>query len=90
LSDLDGDVGLPPPNTSRWVVRRKARVVAAVRDGIISLEEACHRYNLSVEELQIWQRAFDSHGVPGLRVTRVQIYRGTHLRRNHPPSTVAR
>jgi hypothetical protein len=31
---------LPPPNTRRWVVRRKAAVVTAVRTGRITLEEA--------------------------------------------------
>jgi hypothetical protein len=66
---------LPPPDTKRWVVRRKAIVVHAVRSGRISLEEACGRYNLSVEEFQAWEQAIDSHGVPGLRVTRLQIYR---------------
>jgi hypothetical protein len=30
---------------------------------------------LSVEEFLAWQRAIDTHGVPGLRVTRLQIYR---------------
>ncbi len=66
---------LPPPDTKRWVVRRKAVVVAAVRRGVISLEEACRRYQLSVEEFRAWQRAIESHGVAGLRVTRLQIYR---------------
>ncbi len=32
---------LPPANTRRWVIRRKAEVVAAVRGGLLSLEEAC-------------------------------------------------
>jgi hypothetical protein len=66
---------LPPPNTKRWVIRRKAEVVAAVRAGIISLEEACRRYTLSIEEFLSWQRLVDSHGLPGLRVTRLQDYR---------------
>ena len=34
---------LPPPDTKRWVIRRKAEVVAAVRGGLLSLEEACSR-----------------------------------------------
>jgi hypothetical protein len=34
---------LPPPNTKRWVIRRKAEVVAGVRSGLISLEDACRR-----------------------------------------------
>lgn len=67
---------LPPTDTKRWVIRRKAEVVAAVRAGIISLEDACKRYTLSVEEFLSWQRLVDSHGLPGLRVTRLQDYRG--------------
>jgi len=66
---------LPPPNTKRWVIRRKAEVVAAVRGGLISLEEACQRYTLSVEEFLSWQRAIEAHGIPGLRATRIQLYR---------------
>ena len=39
---------LPAPGTKRWVIRRKAEVVAAVRGGLLSLEEACNRYTLTV------------------------------------------
>lgn len=76
-SVAEQQVELPPADTKRWVVRRKAVVVAAVRSGAISLKEACRRYNLSVEEFLTWQRAIESHGIPGLRVTRIQIYRDT-------------
>lgn len=68
---------LPAPDTKRWVVRRKAVVVEAVRSGVIDLDEVCRRYNLSLEEFLAWERAIDQHGVPGLRVTRIQIYRET-------------
>jgi hypothetical protein len=68
---------LPPPNTKRWVVRRKAAVVAAVRSGGITIEEACRVYRLSEEELLSWERSFEIHGLPGLRATRVQQYRRT-------------
>jgi hypothetical protein len=50
-------------------------VVAAVRCGLLSLEDACRRYNLSMEEFLSWQRLIESHGVPGLRATRLQDYR---------------
>ena len=40
---------LPPPNTGRWVIRRKAEVVAAVRGGRISLEEALVRFRDRVQ-----------------------------------------
>ena len=66
---------LPPPETKRWVVRRKAEVVAAVRGGLISLEEACARYTLSVEEFLSWHRLIERHGLAGLRTTRIQDYR---------------
>ena len=66
---------LPPPNTTRWVVRRKAEVVAAVRGGLLSLEEACERYTLTVEEFLSWQSSISEHGLAGLRTTRIQQYR---------------
>ncbi|MBL4757727.1 MAG: DUF1153 domain-containing protein [Rhizobiales bacterium] len=66
---------LPPTSTRRWVIRRKAEVVAAVRGGLLSLEEACNRYTLTVEEFLSWQRSIEQHGLPGLRATRVQHYR---------------
>lgn len=68
---------LPPPNTTRWITRRKAEVVAGVRSGLISLEEACRRYSLSVEEFLSWQTTLDRHGLPGLRVTRLQDLRSS-------------
>ena len=59
---------LPPPNTKRWVGSRKAAVIQAVRDGSISLQDACRRYTLSIEEFLAWERAVDRYGIPGLRV----------------------
>ncbi len=66
---------LPEPGIRRWVTRRKAEVVAAVRGGLLPLKEACERYNLSEEEFSGWERLYDRHGSKGLRVTRVQQYR---------------
>jgi len=66
---------LPKPDTVRWVIRRKAEVVAAVRGGLLTLEDACERYGLSGEEFLSWQRSIESHGIPGLRTTRIQQYR---------------
>jgi len=66
---------LPPANTRRWVVRRKAAVVAAVQSGKLTLEEACRRYQLSEEEFRAWQRDYQTHGLAGLRATRIQQYR---------------
>ena len=77
-------IDLPLPDTKRWVTRRKAVLVNAVRTGVLSLEEVCRRYELSLEEFLAWERDIDTHGVPGLRVTRLQIYR------DNPPSRVGK
>lgn len=66
---------LPPANTKRWVQRRKAVVVAAVDTGLISLEDACRTYNLSIEELTAWQLALKEFGRAGLGTTKIQRYR---------------
>jgi hypothetical protein len=60
---------LPPNETKRWVARRKALVVAAVRAGTLSLDDACRRYALTVEEFLAWQSSIERHGVSGLRAT---------------------
>jgi len=66
---------LPPSSQHRWVTRRKAEVVAAVRGGLLSLEDACDRYTLTTEEFLAWEHALDRFGLAGLRATRVQQYR---------------
>jgi hypothetical protein len=62
---------LPPPNTVRWVVRRKAEVVAAVNGGLLSLEEACQRYGLNIEEFRAWELCYTQYGLAGLKVGRL-------------------
>ena len=66
---------LPSMGHQRWVVRRKAVVVAAVRGGLLSIEDACHRYALTLEEFMSWQAAVDRYGLKGLRSTKMQEYR---------------
>ncbi len=66
---------LPPPQTERWVIRRKAEVVAAVRGGLLTFDDACERYNITSEEFLGWQKAIETHGMAGLRTTRIQSYR---------------
>ena len=70
---------LPPPGTKRWVIRRKAEVVCAVCGGLLSIEEACQRYRLTLEEFLSWQASVDQHGLAGLRTTRIQHYRPGQL-----------
>ncbi len=66
---------LPPSNTDRWVIRRKAEVVAAVRGGLLSLDDALAKYRLTAEEFLAWQKTIDKWGMQGLRTTRIQSYR---------------
>ena len=60
---------LPPAGTRRWVARRKAQVVEAVLGGMLRLDEALKRYELSIEEFSLWKRRFYLSGVEGLRVS---------------------
>jgi transposase-like protein len=66
---------LPPPGTGRWTPNRKAAVVQAIEVRRLSLSQACDRYGLSPGELATWQQLYWRHGVPGLRSTRLRIYR---------------
>ena len=80
---------LPPPNTKRWVISRKAEVVIAVRNGLIGFAEACERYRLSAEELLNWEQLIAAHGMRGLRVTRTQKYRQSE-REDNPAQRLSR
>jgi uncharacterized protein DUF1153 len=65
---------IPSPDTGRWVIRRKAEVIAAVNGGLLSLEEACTRYALDTEEFKSWETSYRQHGLAGLRITRLRTY----------------
>src|ERR1700686_2771559 len=67
---------LPSPR-QRWTIRRKASVVEAVRGGWVPIQEVCQLYDLSADEIVAWERDIDLYGIPGLRSTRLQIYRDT-------------
>ena len=72
---------LPPRDTMRWIARRKAEVVAAVSGGLLSIPEACDRYDLTLEEFASWQRAVEREGLPGLRISRAQFHRDRENRK---------
>ena len=85
LRRANRDASSGPSHTSltkpkRWVPHRKAEIVAAVRGGFVSLDEACERYELSLEEFLTWQRGIDLFGLAGLRVNRTQQHRRTRSR----------
>ena len=71
---------LPPANTSRWIASRKAEVVKAVEDGVMTIDDAIERYGLTLEEFCSWQRRMERDGVPGLRIKWLQKDRDTHNR----------
>jgi hypothetical protein len=58
---------IPPAGLTRWGARKKARIVIAVRSGILSRFEAYNRYMLSEEELSQWEEAFNRDGIAGLQ-----------------------
>jgi len=70
---------LPKSNATRWVTSRKSQLIAAIRDGLLTIEEAAIRYRLTLDELTEWQAAFERHGPKGLKATLVQQFR--HVRR---------
>ena len=75
-------VHLPPPDTKRWTARRKASVVAAVLSGMITIEEVCRRYGLSVDEFLSWHNSMQRHGLQGLQITKLQNYRYSRPKRD--------
>jgi hypothetical protein len=64
-----------PAFSTHWVPRKKAEVVCAIRGGLLTADEACDRYSLSLDELASWSAAIDAVGLRGLRVTKCQDFR---------------
>jgi hypothetical protein len=81
---------LPHQSTKRWVIRRKAAAVAAVRGGDMRTEEARRVYQLSAEEFLSWRRALEIHGLAGLRSTRMQQYRSARSAQAAPAASPKR
>ncbi|QYU69932.1 DUF1153 domain-containing protein [Leptolyngbya sp. 15MV] len=51
--------GLPTSHDIHWSLSRKEDVVRAVRDKLISFDEARWRYLLSRREFESWERSVD-------------------------------
>ncbi|SIN91029.1 DUF1153 domain-containing protein [Vannielia litorea] len=66
---------LPPRDTRRWVASRKAAVVRAVENGLISLEDCMETYGVSEEEYASWVHAVEQHGEQALKATSLQKFR---------------
>ena len=50
---------LPSARTVRWVRRRKAEIFIAVHGGLLSLDDACVRYGISVDEFLCWRQIME-------------------------------
>jgi len=68
---------LPPPD-ARWMASRKALVVEAVDQGLLTLDQVCERYGLTTREFHTWRAGLILHGRAGLRATRLQVYTKRH------------
>lgn len=53
---------LPTKPPRRWMIRRKAQVVAVVAGGLLTIEQACDRFMLTREEFFVWQTSVDRYG----------------------------
>src|SRR5215210_8249980 len=62
LDSLD----LPVAGVRYWTVHRKTAVILAIRHKVISIWDACERYDLSAEELAEWERHLAPDTQPGL------------------------
>lgn len=66
----------PNDPSLRMTARRKGNVVTAIRNGIITAEEAAKAYvGYSAEEWSRNAKLLHDHGVDGLKVTHVQEFR---------------
>ena len=63
--------------TLRWVPRRKTELINLLDRGLLTFIEAQRLHGLSPEELTEWKHALAAYGTPGLRTTRLQIYKRT-------------
>jgi hypothetical protein len=74
---MGANVRLPSLRTKHWVPHRKAEIVSAISNGHLSLDDALHRYGLTIDEYITWRRGLELFGLAGLRVSEIQRYRRT-------------
>jgi hypothetical protein len=60
VSEAIKRAGLPKSHRVHWSQQRKAEVVRAVRDKLISFDEARWRYLLSRSEFRDWEQKVDA------------------------------
>ena len=70
---------LPPSNTKRWVRSRKLAVIRAIDAGALTEDDACKRYDLSLEELSSWRFMLQEFGPDALKTTHLKQYRDQYI-----------
>ena len=73
--DLLSVADLPSDAHVRWVASRKLTVVRAVVYGLVPLETALKKYNLSEDEFFSWVDGAAKHGENALKSTYIKKYR---------------
>jgi len=71
---------LPSPGLSRWTPRCKLGVLNALDHGLITLDEACRRFELTAEEIEEWRGGFRRFGRAGLKTTTLRERRRAKIR----------
>jgi hypothetical protein len=87
-SDEPAAEQLPSSHATRWYKARKAQVVRAVQNGLISLDEALVRYRLSLDEFRSWQSYVGNEGLRSVHARAKHIARGRR-RKHRPPVQMA-
>jgi transposase-like protein len=59
-----------PAMPMRWVMQRKLELLREIRNGKLTVDQACDRYRLSTDELFAWREALERQGPNGLLATR--------------------
>lgn len=67
VSEAIKKAGLPKSHDIYWSKARKEEVVHAVRDKLISFDEARWRYLLSQSEFKSWEKEVDKRAVKSTR-----------------------
>jgi hypothetical protein len=71
LASDDGAIEKPAPAMPmRWVMQRKLELLREIRNGKLTIDQACDRYCLSTDELFAWREALERQGPNGLLATR--------------------
>ena len=64
-----------PELNCRWTATRKAQLVMAVKNGLLTEKDLKEKYAMSSDEFLSMEKSINMFGVHGLRTTLIQEYR---------------